>query len=60
MEVLSEIKLQRIVEPISRVFKDKKKSPQMLEEQIRDEAPQDSKSEEEKNEEVLIDCNKKI
>ena len=48
MEVLSEIKLPRIVEPISRVFKDKKKSPQMLEEQIRDEAPQDSKSEEEK------------
>ena len=52
MEVLSEIKLPRIVDPSRRVFKDKKKSPQMLEEQIRDEAPQDSKSEEEKNEEV--------
>tara|TARA_B100000287_G_scaffold425722_1_gene472480 strand:- start:417 stop:575 length:159 start_codon:yes stop_codon:yes gene_type:complete len=52
MEVLSEIKFPRIVEPISKVFKDKKKSPQMLEEQIRDEVPQDLKSEEEKNEEV--------
>ena len=29
-----------------------KKKPKMLEEQIRDEVPQDSKSEEEKNEEV--------
>jgi len=52
MEVLSEIKFPRIVEPISKVFKDKKKNPQMLEEQIRDEVPQDLKSEEEKNEEV--------
>ena len=48
MEVLRET-LGDIIEPVKKVFK---KKPKMLEEQIRDEAPQDSKSEEEKNEEV--------
>ena len=48
MEVLRET-LGAIIEPVKKVFK---KKPKMLEEQIRDEVPQDSKSEEEKNEEV--------
>tara|TARA_Y100001963_G_scaffold93808_1_gene129248 strand:+ start:1137 stop:1283 length:147 start_codon:yes stop_codon:yes gene_type:complete len=48
MEVLRET-LGDIIEPVKKVFK---KKPKMLEEQIRDEVPQDSKSEEEKNEEV--------
>ena len=48
MEVLRET-LGDIIEPVKKVFK---KKPKMLEEQIRDEVPQDLKSEEEKNEEV--------
>ena len=48
MEVLRET-LGDIIEPVKKVFK---KKPKRLEEQIRDEVPQDSKSEEEKNEEV--------
>ena len=51
VEVLSEIKIgPRIVEPIVKIFKVKKK-PEMLEEQIRDSIPCDVESEEEKNEE---------
>ena len=59
MEVLSET-LGDIIEPIKKILK---KKPQqlpssgtfvMLEEQIRDEAPQDLESEEEANEEVII------
>ena len=45
MEVLRET-LGDIVEPIKKVFK---KKPKMLEEQIRDEVPQDLESEEESN-----------
>ncbi len=48
MEVLRET-LGDIVEPILKTLK---KKPKMLEEQIRDEVPQDLESEEEKNAEV--------
>ena len=48
MEVLSET-LGDVIEPIKKVLK---KKPVMLEEQIRDEVPQDLESEEEANEEV--------
>ena len=41
----------RIVEPITKVFKDKKKS-KMLEEQIRDTYPCDVEPKEEENEEI--------
>ena len=48
MEILSET-LGDVIEPIKKVLK---KKPVMLEEQIRDEVPQDLESEEEANEEV--------
>jgi hypothetical protein len=48
MEILSET-LGDVIEPIKKVLKTK---PVMLEEQIRDEAPQELESEEEANEEV--------
>ena len=48
MEVLSET-LGDVIEPIKKVLK---KKPVMLEEQIRDEVPQDLDSEVEANEEV--------
>ena len=48
MEVLSET-LGDIIEPIKKILK---KKPVMLEEQIRDEIPQELESKEEANEEV--------
>jgi hypothetical protein len=49
MEVLSEVNVGNIVKPIKKLF-EKKKEPQFLEEQIRDQVPTDI--EEEKNEKV--------
>ena len=48
MEVLSET-LGDVIEPIKKILK---KKPVMLEEQIRDEAPQDLEKEEEENAEI--------
>ena len=48
---LSEINLgNRIVEPIVKAMKTKKKGPKMLEEQIRDTLPSDTEPKEEENE----------
>tara|TARA_R110000772_G_scaffold182581_2_gene293843 strand:- start:140 stop:334 length:195 start_codon:yes stop_codon:yes gene_type:complete len=49
MEVLSEVNVGNVVKPIKKLF-EKKKEPQFLEEQIRDQVPTDI--EEEKNEKV--------
>ena len=49
MQVLSEVNMDSVVKPIKKLF-EKKKEPQFLEEQIRDQVPTDI--EEEKNEEI--------
>ena len=49
MQVLSEVNMDSVVKPIKKLF-EKKKEPQFLEEQIRDQIPSDI--EEEKNEEI--------
>jgi hypothetical protein len=49
MEVLSEVNMDNIVKPVKKLF-EKKKEPQFLEEQIRDQVPTDI--EDEKNEEI--------
>jgi len=49
MEVLSEINIGNITNPIKKLF-EKKKEPQFLEEQIRDQVPTDI--EEEKDEKI--------
>ena len=49
MEVLSEVNVGDVTKPIKKLF-EKKKEPQFLEEQIRDQVPTDI--EEEKDEEI--------
>jgi hypothetical protein len=49
MQVLSEVNMDSVVKPIKKLF-EKKKEPQFLEEQIRDQVPTDI--EDEKNEEI--------
>jgi hypothetical protein len=49
MEVLSEVNVGDVTKPIKKLF-EKKKDPQFLEEQIRDQVPTDI--EEEKDEEI--------
>jgi len=49
MQVLSEVNMDSVVKPIKKLF-EKKKEPQFLEEQIRDQVP--TAVEEEKNEEI--------
>ena len=49
MEVLSEVNMDNIVKPVKKLF-EKKKEPQFLEEQIRDQVPTDT--EEEKDEKI--------
>jgi len=44
MEVLSEVNMGDIVKPINKLF-EKKKEPQFLEEQIRDQVPTDIEEE---------------
>ena len=44
MEVLSEVNVGKIVKPIKKLF-EKKKEPQFLEEQIRDQVPTDIEEE---------------
>jgi len=49
--ILSEVNFgNRIVEPILKVMKTKKKKPKMLEEQIRDTLPSDTEPKEEEDE----------
>jgi len=49
MQVLSEVNMDSVVKPIKKLF-EKKKEPQFLEEQIRDQVPTDVR--EEKNEKI--------
>ena len=49
MEVLSEVNVGNVIKPIKKLF-EKKREPQFLEEQIRDQVPTDI--EEEKDEEI--------
>jgi len=49
MQVLSEVNMDSVVKPIKKLF-EKKKGPQFLEEQIRDQVPTDVR--EEKNEKI--------
>jgi|TARA_B110000495_G_C22636586_1_gene378269 hypothetical protein len=49
MEVLSEVNVGNVIKPIKKLF-EKKREPQFLEEQIRDQVPTDK--EEEKNEKI--------
>jgi len=44
MEVLSEVNMDNIVKPVKKLF-EKKKEPQFLEEQIRDQVPTDIEEE---------------